>query len=151
YYPIDNSARFYYLAVPLIKEIQSMIIREILGEDYKPLLLAFQNGLLTEYQEELLELCQRAVVLNTISLAVRRLNMQVLPIGIVKAIKSESQTKNAARPATVEEINYFSKRIELDAFDNIDKIKRKRFENTPEYLEYKMLPTNDPKDKFAST
>ncbi|WP_433895199.1 DUF6712 family protein [Sphingobacterium mizutaii] len=151
YYPIDNSARFYYLALPLLQEIQSLELRPALGEDYKVLLEGYQAGDLNEYQQELLELTQRAQVYATIALAVRRLNTQVLPIGLVKKLESESQTVNASRPATREEISYFSKRMEQDAFDFIDKIKRKRFEQTPEYLEYKLLPNNDPKNKFAST
>lgn len=151
YYPIDNSARFYYLAVPLLREIQVVQLKPILGDDYQPLLDNFQDDDLSEYQKELLDYVRRAQVMATIALAVRRLNTKVLPDGIVKALKSEGQTVNATRPANVDEISYFSKRMELDAFDYIDKIKRKRFENTPEYLDYQLLPKNDPKNKFAST
>ncbi|WP_185213762.1 DUF6712 family protein [Sphingobacterium mizutaii] len=152
YYPIDNSARFYYLAIPLLKEVQTDKIRKALGPDYKPLLEGLQNSTpLSELQQELLDLARRAQVLATIALAVRRLNTKVLPDGIVKAMKSERQTTNANRPADLAEISYFSKRMEMDAFEAIDEIKRKRYENSPEYLEYKLLPNNDPKDKFAST
>ncbi|NQD71336.1 hypothetical protein HP439_11450 [Sphingobacterium shayense] len=151
YYPIDNSARFYYLAIPLLREIQTVRLKPILGDDYEPLFSNFKSGNLTEYQSELLDYVRRAQVLSTISLAVRRLNTQALPDGIVKALKSQGQTVNATRPANVDEISYFAKRIDLDAFDFIDKIKRKRYENSPEYLDYKLLPTNDPKNKFAST
>lgn len=152
YYPIDNSARFYYLALPLLKEVQTDKIRKALGSEYKLLLDALQNSTgLSELQQELLELTRRAQVLATIALAVRRLNTKVLPDGIVKAMKSERQTINANRPADLAEISYFSKRMEMDAFEAIDEIKRKRYENSPEYLEYKLLPNNDPKDKFAST
>ncbi len=152
YYPIDNSARFYYLALPLLKEVQTDKIRKALGPEYKLLLEALQNSTgLSELQQELLELTRRAQVLATIALAVRRLNTKVLPDGIVKAMKSERQTINANRPADLAEITYFSKRMEMDAFEAIDEIKRKRYENSPEYLEYKLLPNNDPKDKFAST
>lgn len=151
FYPIDNSARFYYLALPLLQEIQALELRPALGEDYRLLLEAYQINDLSPYQEELLELVQRAQVYGTIALATRRLNTQVFPIGLVKKLESEGQTLNASRPATKDEVSYFSKRMEEDAFDFIDKIKRKRFEQTPEYLEYKLLPNNDPKDKFAST
>lgn len=151
YYPIDNSARFYYLAVPLLREIQVVRLKPVLAEDYQPLLTNFQSDDLSDYQKELLDYVRRAQVLATIALAVRRLNTKVLPDGIVKALKSEGQTVNATRPANVDEISYFSKRLELDAFDYIDKIKRKRFENTPDFLDYQLLPNNDPENKFAST
>jgi len=151
YYPIDNSARFYYLASSLLREIQVNDIKDALAEDYEPLLTNFQNNSLSAYQKELLDLARRAQVLATLALAVRRLNIQVLPDGIVKALKSSSQTQDANRPATVEEINYFSKRLEDDAFRFIDKIKRKRLEKSPEKLNYQLLPKNDPKNKFAST
>lgn len=152
YYPIDNSSRFYYLAIPLLQEVQVHKIKPALGADYKIIHDALMNdSALSELQLELLDLIRRAQVLSTIALAVRRLNIKVLPDGIIKSMKSESQTVNANRPADVDEISYFSRRIDSDAFDAIDDIKRKRFENTPEYLEYKLLPNNNPKDKFAST
>lgn len=151
YYPIDNSARFYYLALPLLQEFQVNEIKDALGDDYAALLSSYQDDDLSEYNTELLDLVRRAQVLGTLALAVRRLNTQVLPDGIVKALQSQSQTTNATRPATVEEINYFSKRLEQDAFKYLDKVKRKRYENTPEYLDYQLLPKNDPKQKFAST
>lgn len=151
YYPIDNSARFYYLALPLLREVQVTKIKDALDTDYKPLLDAFQNNDLSEHQEELLEYTRRAQVLATIALAVRRLNTKVLPDSIVKALKSQSHTTNATRPATVDEINYFSRRIEQDAFEFIDKIKRKRHENDPDKLEYQLLPKNNPENKFART
>lgn len=151
YYPIDNSARFYYLALPLLKEIQVNEIKDALGADYDALLSSYQDDDLSDYNKELLDLVRRAQVLGTLALAVRRLNTQVLPEGIVKTLKSQSQTANATRPATVDEINYFSKRLEQDAFRYLDKVKRKRYENSPEYLDYQLLPKNDPKQKFAST
>lgn len=151
YYPIDNSARFYHLAAPLLREVQIRRIKEALYTDYYPLLKSFQEGKLDEYQEELLDLARRAQCLSTIALAVRRLNIKVLPDGVAKAIYSQSQSTNARRPATVEEINYFSKRLEQDADHYVDLIKRKRYENSPEYQEYSLLPNNNPKNKFAST
>src|SRR5690606_36611400 len=104
YYPIDNSARFYYLAVPLLREIQVVQLKPILGEDYQPLLDNFQEDDLSDYQKELLDYVRRAQVMATIALAVRRLNTKVLPDGIVKALKSQGQTVNATRPANVDEI-----------------------------------------------
>lgn len=151
YYPVVNSARFYYLAMPLLKEIQVTRIKDALGTDYKILLEAVQAGSTTEAQEELLDLVRRAQVLATIALAVRRLNVQVLPDGIIKAVKSEGQTINANRPATVEEVNYFSKRMDEDADMFIDKIKRERNKSNPDSLNYQMLPNNSSKNKFAST
>lgn len=151
YYPIDNSARFYYLAAPLLREVQTNAIKDALGPDYDNLLANFQANKLTNIQKELLDIVRRAQVLATLSVAVRRLNTQVLPDGIVKAMKSEGHTQNANRPATIEEINYFSKRLDQDAEHYIDKIKRKRYEDDPEKLQYQFLPKNDPKQKFAST
>lgn len=151
FYPIDNSARFYYLALPLLKEVQRKHIKPALGDDYETLLTKFQANNLDDQQKELLELVREAQALGTIALAVRRLNTKVLPEGIVKAFTSQSQTKNASRPADVDEIDYFSKRLELDAAQACDNIKRKRYENDPERLNYQLLPKNDPKQKFAST
>ncbi|WP_343322285.1 DUF6712 family protein [Sphingobacterium multivorum] len=152
YYPIDNSARFYYMAIPLLREVQTLHLKEVLGSDYKILLDAFQeNEVLSEYEATLLDYARRAQALATVALAVRRLNAKVLPEGIVKSLKSSSQTVNASRAAITKEIDYFSKRMEADAFTSIDKIKRYRFRNSPEYLNYQMLPNHDPKDKFLST
>ncbi|MGJ1419987.1 DUF6712 family protein [Sphingobacterium spiritivorum] len=151
YYPIDNSARFYYLATPLLREVQTNELKDALGSDYIKLLEDFQAGQLTEYQNELLDHTRRAQTLLTISLAVKRLNIKVLPEGVVKAVKSERSTVNASRPADVNEIAYFSKRLTADAERYLDKIKRLRYRNSSEYLDYQLIPKNDPKNKFART
>lgn len=151
YYPIDHSATFFYTAVPLIKEVQVTKIKAALGSDYEPLLAAFQNNTLNDQQKVLLDLVRSALALASIALSVKRLNAKVIPSGIVKAIKSESQTANAYRPADIAELKYFSNRLEEDSFVFIDRIKRERNKDVPGALEYQLLPKNDPKDKFAST
>lgn len=153
YYPIDNSARFYYMAIPLMREIQTMEIRKALGDDYVALLHTFQNtpDNLTDSQKILLELARRAQALATIALAVRRLNAKVLPEGIVKSLKSSSQTVNASRPALTDEIKYFSQKLEADAFEMLDEIKRERHKTKPEALDYQLLPNHDVRDKFIGT
>lgn len=153
YYPIDNSSRFYYMAIPLMREIQNMELRKALGDDYTALLEAFQNtpDNLTDNQKILLELARRAQALATIALAVRRLNAKVLPEGIVKSLKSSSQTVNASRPALTDEIKYFSQKLEADAFEMLDEIKRERHKIKPEALDYQLLPNHDVRDKFIGT
>lgn len=153
YYPIDNSSRFYYMAIPLMREIQTMELRKALGDDYLSLLETFQNKSdeLTEHQKILLELARRAQALATIALAVRRLNAKVLPEGIVKTLKSSSQTVNASRPALTDEIKYFSQKLEADAFEMLDEIKRERHKHNPETLDYQLLPNHKVTDKFIGT
>lgn len=151
YYPVVNSARFFMLAIPLLKEIQVTRIKDALGADYKPLLEAVQAGDISSDKVDLLDMVRRAQVLATIALAVRRLNIQVLPEGLIKAVRSEGSSVNANKPTSVEDVRFFEIRMNDDADKFIDKIKRERNKATPENLNYKMLPNNDPKDKFAST
>lgn len=151
YYPVVTSARFFMLAIPLLKEIQVTRIKDALGPDYKSLLEAVQDNNVPEEKKDLLDMVRRAQVLATIALAVRRLNVQVLPEGLIKAVRSEGSTVNANRPASVQDVRFFEIRMNEDADRFIDKIKRERNKATPENLEYRMLPKNDPKDKFAST
>lgn len=151
YYPIDNSARFYFLATSLIREVQTVEVKKSLASDYAILLNAFQNNGLSDRQLELLDLTRRAIVLRTIALAVRRLNTQVLPMGVVKSMISASQTSNTSRPASVDEISYFAKRIDQDADKAIDEIKRWRHAEYADDLDYQLLPKNNPKGKFART
>lgn len=153
YYPIDNSARFYYMAIPLMREIQTMELRKALGDDYTSLLADFQTkpNDLSDNQKVLLELARRAQALATVALAVRRLNAKVLPEGIVKSLKSSSQTVNASRPALTDEIKYFSQKLEADAFEMLDEIKRERHKHNPEALDYQLLPNHKVTDKFIGT
>lgn len=151
YYPVVTSARFFMLAIPLLKEIQVTRIKDALGADYKPLLDAVIADDVQNDKVDLLDMVRRAMVLATIALAVRRLNVQVLPEGLIKAVRSEGSSVNANKPASVQDVRFFEIRMNEDADRFIDKIKRERNKATPENLEYRMLPKNDPKDKFAST
>lgn len=151
YYPIIESARFFYMSIPLLKEVQVTKIKDALGSDYKTLLESMQDNAVPESMEDLLDIVRRAQVLATIALAVRRLSIHVLPDGLVKAIKAEQHTLNAKNPVSPQDVRFFEMRITEDAEKFIDKIRRERNKQHPDRLEYQLLPNNDPKKKYAST
>lgn len=149
YYPIDNSARFYLMATPFLREIQGREIKKALGEEYESFLSDFKAGIIQD--DDLYELVCSAQAIYTIALAVRRLPMQVLPEGLLKRIRSSSQTANALQAAELDEIKRFSMHLEIDAENMLDEIKKYRYQNSPEYLEQTFLPKNDPRNKYART
>lgn len=149
YYPIDNSSRFYVTAAPFLREIQITKIQDALGDDFEPTLEEFQTGAISD--KHLYDMICRAQVTYCIALAVRRLPMQVMPEGLLRKIKSSSQTLNAAGPSELDIVTRFSYHLEIDAENHLDEIKKYRYKNSPEYLEQTFLPKNDPKNKYART
>ncbi|WP_353547922.1 DUF6712 family protein [Rhinopithecimicrobium faecis] len=149
YFPIDNSARFYYLAEPILREVQNLKLKKSLGEDYEALLSGFQADSLSDAQQRILDHARRAQVLFTIAIAVDRLAIQVLPEGVVKKIKSASQSVNSNSSANLDELKRFTSRMLLDAEDALNEIKKIR--NADSIVNARLIPENNPSNKFART
>lgn len=164
-YPIDYSGRFYYAVVPFITEIEQDEIGEALGEDKYMELLAWHKDLahdnfdpeaggVTDEDKnnfKLITLIRRAVPLLAMSMAVRRFSLNVLPEGVQQQFKSMMQTANASQAALPEIIERFSCDLDKKAAKTLDKLKQYLNRADPEKLEYQMLPTNNPCNKFFRT
>lgn len=151
YFNIDRSEKFFFLILPLIKEIQLQVIKPAIGLLYEPLITAMQDKSLTPDQEELLSYIRSALPLLTMAKAVKRHSVQVMPEGVVQGYKSFTQGLNANNIATQPAIEWFSQHLERDAQQYFDNIKRYIHRLSPEAVDYRLLPDNDPKKKYART
>lgn len=168
-YPIDSSPRFFYTVTPFIREVQERKIKKALGASYAPLLAYWQSFADTEYPvsegsgsgsglpgipevnetyEELVTLVQRVVPLLVMVLAVKRLNVQVLPDGVVQTFKSMLQTRNASQAVTLDLVRAYCKELEEDAGYALDDIRRLLNASDPEALNYPLQPKNCETNKF---
>ncbi len=151
YFSIDRSEMFFHIIAPLIREIQLQRIKPAIGEDYQTLITAMKGNTLDDDQKELLSYIQSAVPLLTIAKAVKRHSIQVMPEGVVQGYKSFTQGLNVSQAAPQASIEAFSNYLDKDAEQYFDQIKRYRQRHNPEALNYKLLPDNDPKKKYART
>src|SRR5699024_179264 len=130
---------------------QQNIIRPALGDDYTPLIDNFQKKDIKPDQEELLGHVRAAIPLKTVAIAIRRHTLQNMPEGIVQGYQSFMQTQNSSDIATPQAIEIYLRNLNADADYQIDLLKRYRMETDPDYTHRKLIPTNDPRKKYART
>lgn len=179
-YPIDLSSRFFYTIVSFLREVQERKIKKALGEFYDPLLAHWQgseenqhgsdieifagsligqslDGIFSEDGEgdqfisDLLGLVQRVIPLYAMVLAVKRLNLQVMPDGVVQHFKSMVTSRGASQPALPELVNAHVKNLEKDANYMLDDIKILIQSMDPEAGKFLLQPNNDEGRKYFRT
>ncbi len=97
-FPIDNSRRFFVKIIPFIEERQRNFIRPVLGTDrYNDMITAIQSGEF-EDTDNILGLIRVPLAYLTLSTAIRRLTIKLLPNGIFHEYESERQTQKASLP-----------------------------------------------------
>ncbi|MFD2962773.1 MULTISPECIES: DUF6712 family protein [Olivibacter] len=150
-FPIDNSPRFYYMALPFIKSEQNKTLRPAMGEDYSALLTAFRTNTLTNDQYTLLALVQEALALRTISVCVRRLSLQVLPEGIVQGYRTYLDSMKGSKSPDLGTLKLYTRFIDDEADEAMGELRKWRNRNTPGANDPVLLPNNDPCNKYFRT
>jgi hypothetical protein len=154
-YPIDSSPVFYIRLAQIMREIERKHIKPILGNTYTELKAAIAAGTLTPDEQELYDYVCDAIPLLTMSKALTRLNITLLPEGVVQNFISERQTAKASLPVIPEIIKMVSKNLWEDGLKTIDELKKfwKTYNLDPENIDEDitdMLPGMDATDKFIS-
>ncbi|EMS34616.1 hypothetical protein C943_03303 [Mariniradius saccharolyticus AK6] len=172
-YPIDQSPRFFYTVLPFNKEIQQRTIKKALGAQYEHLLnywIALQsdageagsgsgstNGGIPSAPgdatlEAILPLVQKAIPLLVMSMAVKRLALQVLPEGVVQQYKSDRAARAGSKPIELREIiDWHVKKLQDDADTHLNDIKEILRASNPEASTYQLLPNNSESNKYFRT
>lgn len=136
YYPIERSGRMYVLLLPFIREAERRYIKKVLGDDYE----RFVTGKdLTEEEKDMIRdyVCP-PIPLIAISIALRRLPLGLIPIGVVRNYTSASQTMHASEPAELDDIYTVSGKLMAEAQLMINELKQER--NPSEG--YQLIPNN---------
>lgn len=142
YYPIGGSGRMFILLLPFLKEIETITIKRQFGADYARYIAG--TGL-TDKDKTVLEYLLPAIPLLTMSLAVKRLPLGVIPQGVIRNYGSSSDARDTQKAATMAEIKEMSDWMEDQAEEMIELAKQARNGVTVVQL----LPVNDVRNKFV--
>ncbi|MEO9474141.1 MAG: hypothetical protein ABJG41_01360 [Cyclobacteriaceae bacterium] len=173
-YPIDMSPTFFYTVLSFNHEVQTKAIKKALGAQYAPLLAYWQtfadtdnpeaaegsgvgsgagsgiegDAQIDETKQEILEAVQRCIPLLVMIVAVKRLNLQVLPEGVVQTFKSMLQTSSSSQAALLQVIKEWRDMMTEDANTALDDIKLLIQASDPDANTYTLAPTNNEDEKF---
>jgi hypothetical protein len=124
-YPIDSSPVFFLRLAPLMREIERKYIKPILGKDkFDELKAAILSGTIPEDDQELIEYICDPIPLLTMSKAVTRLSISLIPEGVVQSFISQSQTVKASTPITQDLMRKVSESLWKDGLKTIDELKK---------------------------
>jgi hypothetical protein len=154
-YPIDSSPVFYIRLAQIMREIERKLIKPILGDTYAELKRAIAAGTLSPDEQELYDYVCDPIPLLTMSKAITRLSVTLLPEGVVQNFISERQTAKASLPVIPEIIKMVSKNLWEDGLKTLDELKKfwKVYNVDPDDIDEDitdMLPGMDATDKFIS-
>lgn len=141
YFPIQSSERMYLLMVGFIREVQIRYIRPAYGIEKWEELLEERS---TPESEVHFSAC-KATALLSMSLAMLRMPLQLIPGGIVRNYMSENGMRESL-PASMDDVRRLSSWLEQDAKDWIVQMKDLRDGNTGDIS---LLPENARRNKFC--
>lgn len=131
-YYIDGSYRFYYILCPLMLGVQSKLFK---GE---------------HISEEVKELACSAIILHTMSLALTRFSINVLPDGVVKQFSPSNQTTKASQSARQESIDLAVRQLRNEADEYMTELRQKQLGIVNPYENNNLMPKNSTDNKFFS-
>ena len=141
YFPIQSSERMYLLLVGFIREVQIRYIRPAYGTDKWDDLLKDRS---TPENEVRFAAC-KATALLSMSLAMLRMPLQLIPGGVVRNYMSENGMRESL-PASIDDVKRLASWLQQDATDWIAQMKDLRDGNTGDIS---LLPENDRHNKYC--
>ena len=141
YFPIQSSERMYLLLVGFIREVQIRYIRPAYGTDKWDDLLKDRS---TPENEVRFAAC-KATALLSMSLAMLRMPLQLIPGGVVRNYMSENGMRESL-PASIDDVKRLASWLQQDATDWIAQMKDLRDGNTGDIS---LLPENDRRNKYC--
>ena len=150
-FPIDKSLRFFLKILPFMKEVERKQIRPILGsEQFTQLKERKSAGSLTSADRELLEYVNNAIPFLTMSIATKRLSLQVIPEGVVQSFVADRQTSQAKAVPALELVNQISKSLQTDGESELRELSNYLVElnaDPDEVIEVSVEPINNSDNK----
>lgn len=150
-FPIDNSLRFFLKILPFAKEVERKQILPVLGkEQFIALKARKSKDNLSEADLELMEYIQNAIPFLTMSIACKRLNLQIIPEGVVQSFVSERQTAQAKSVPVLELVTQLANSLQKDGEAELRTLSNYLVElntDSDEVIEVTVLPINDSKNK----
>ena len=101
-FPIDGSRRFFVIVAPFMEEVERKQIKKIIGATkYDELKAAIEDNNVAAEDRELVDYICDCIPMLTMAKALVRLNVKVLPDGVVQQFNSAFQSRKASQPVTV--------------------------------------------------
>lgn len=97
-FPIDKSRRFFLKIIPFIKEAERKHLKPVLGDTFDDIKAAIKSNDFEDY-EDTLGYIRVPLALFSLSIAIKRLSIQILPNGIFQEYVSERMTQKAKNVA----------------------------------------------------
>ena len=141
YFPIQSSERMYLLLVGFIREAQIRYIRPAYGADKWDDLLKDRS---TPENEVRFAAC-KATALLSMSFAILRMPLQLIPGGVVRNYMSENGMRESL-PASIDDVKRLASWLQQDATDWIAQMKDLRDGHVGDIS---LLPENDRRNKFC--
>lgn len=141
YFPINRSERMFLLLLPFIREAQQLTVRRAYGTIAWDELVNEKS--IPESDKHFA--AAKAVSLLAMSMALRRLSLDVIPGGIIRKFVAESGMMQSS-PANISDIEQVAKWLVDDAATWIDEMKRARDGHE---IFYDLLPNNDRRNKYC--
>lgn len=154
-FAIDDSPVFFLRIAPLMREIERKHIKPIIGnEKFNELKGMIQSGTeLSEANQDLYDFICDPIPLLTMSMAVKRFSLTVIPEGVVQNFFSERQTGKANIPAALELVKRVSESIWDDGIYVLNELKKHwstlNVDETDEDIS-DLLPGGESTDNFIS-
>lgn len=125
-FPIDDSPVFYLRLVPLMREIERKHIKPVIGaEKFEQLKALLASGTEPEDDDaELIEYISDPIPLLTMAVAVKRFSLTLIPEGVVQGFISETQSRKASTPGTLDMVNAVSKTYRTDGLEILNELKK---------------------------
>lgn len=141
YFPIQSSERMYLLLVGFIREAQIRYIRPAYGAEKWDALLKERS---TPENEVRFAAC-KATALLSMSFAILRMPLQLIPGGVVRNYMSENGMRESL-PASIDDVKRLASWLQQDATDWIAQMKDLRDGHVGDIS---LLPENDRRNKFC--
>ncbi len=135
-FPIAQSERMYILLLPFLREVQIATVAPAYGSDFAELLKSDNDA---HYA------AAKALALITLSVALRRMPLQLIPYSVVQGFRS-ANGMDSSRPASLEDAQRMAAILEADGADWLERMKQLRDGTSADDIP--LLPPNDPKNKY---
>jgi hypothetical protein len=123
-FPIDNSRRFFLKILPFMRESERKFLLPVLGKTrFDAMKAAIQSGSFTD-EENILQLIKVPLVYFTLSIAVKRLSINMHPSGIFQDYISDRLSMKAKAPAPAELRHEISKGLLADAQHELENLQK---------------------------
>jgi len=139
YFPIEKSERSFLLLLPFMKEVQILHTRKNYGTE------KWEELLQEDPQSDVYYAACKATVLLTMGMALRRMQLSIIPVGVIRKYTSENGGMSS-KPATIREVKQIADWLEEDGKMWINEMKKARNGGT---IEYNLLPENNKKNKYC--